>query len=245
MGLTEDFRTDGYIYLPGFLADLAAGLRSYLRQASGHQSYEPDRPWATPDAMNRLPGLRPLLFESRVLEKVRQALGTPDVRFAQHADAHVDRAELRLHRDSVHRTFGRGTDWDEREAPYRLLRVALYLQSHEESGFSFQFVPGSHRQRVVEERCSHAVSPGDCFLFDPRVIHRSSTIRGSKFGVFWAYGVDNHHSRNHRAYYLYDREDLEYAPFEAELETQLRQANLWLEAGPPGQAGWVQGEKMY
>jgi hypothetical protein len=241
----EDFRRDGYIYLPGLFADAAPALRWYLMQASGLAEYSPENPWATPDAMNRLPGLRHLLFEPRVLRVVRQVLATEDIRFAQHADAHVHRAERRFHRDSVHRTFGRGSDWDESEAPYRLVRVALYLQSHAESGFSFELIPGSHRERVVEERRSHRVGPGDCFVFDPRVVHRSSSFCGPKFGVFWAYGADNRHSRNHRAYYLHDRRDLDYSPYDAELESHLRQAGLWLEAGSPEQGGWVHSEKMY
>ncbi len=245
MGLCDQFRNDGYIYRPGLLADQAEELRGYLLEASGRLSFEKEEPWAQPDAMNRLPGLRPLVFDPQVLALVREVLGVEDVRFAQHADAHVNRAELRFHRDSVHRSFGRGSDWREEGEPYRLVRVALYLQSEEESGFSFELIPGSHRQRVVDERRSHPVGPGDCFFFDPRVIHRSSEIRGPKFGVFWAYGMDNAHTRNHRAYYLHDRVDLKYSPYEEGFGELLREHGLWVEPGPSNQGGWVQSDRMY
>jgi hypothetical protein len=175
---------------------------------------------------------------------------------------HVGFSSFSWHRDSVTRRFGEGADWDEREAPYRIARVGIYLQSYDESGFRLGFVKGSHRagglglveQRRVERRTSTAanvlsglsgvdflgthaewIAPdrGDCVIFDPRVLHTGSRFHGEKYSVFLAYGIENVHFRNHWHYYLRLRTDLGYSKVPCPLADRLLAAGL-LANEPPG-----------
>ena len=47
-------------------------------------------------------------------------------------------------------------------------------------------------------------SPGDCIVFDQRLLHAGGVLRGAKpkYSMFLAYGADNLHSRNHRAFFV-------------------------------------------
>lgn len=46
--------------------------------------------------------------------------------------------------------------------------------------------------------------PGDCVIFDQRLMHAGGVVRGRdpKYAIYLSYGVDNQHSRNHRAFFL-------------------------------------------
>lgn len=46
--------------------------------------------------------------------------------------------------------------------------------------------------------------PGDCVIFDQRLMHAGGVLRGRepKYAIYLAYGVENQHSRNHRAFFL-------------------------------------------
>ena len=71
--------------------------------------------------------------------------------------------------------------------------------------------------------------PGDCIIFDTRVVHSGSPIYGPKYAIFLSYGADNHHSRNHRRYYLHTRQDLNYQEFHPDLADKLKAHDLLLE----------------
>ena len=82
---------------------------------------------------------------SASLASAREVLG-PEAVYLHHNDLHAGYSSPGWHRDNVHRTFGQGEDWDESTTPYRCARIALYLQTHAESGFKFGLIPGSHRR---------------------------------------------------------------------------------------------------
>jgi len=44
------------------------------------------------------------------------------------------------------REYGVGPDWDESKEPYKVVRVAIYLSEHRDSGSSIIVLPGSHRK---------------------------------------------------------------------------------------------------
>ncbi len=46
--------------------------------------------------------------------------------------------------------------------------------------------------------------PGDCIIFDQRLLHAGGVLRGTrpKYAIFLSYGLDNAHSRYHRAFFL-------------------------------------------
>jgi Phytanoyl-CoA dioxygenase (PhyH) len=42
-------------------------------------------------------------------------------------------------------------------------------------------------------------NPGDCVIFDPRLIHAGGPVRKNKYAAFLTFGADNEHSRRHAA----------------------------------------------
>ena len=84
--------------------------------------------------------------------------------------------------------------------------------------------------------------PGDCIIFDPRVLHTGSKFHGEKFAIFVAYGVENSHFRNHWSYYRHLRKDLGYGTLDPELVDRLRRANLFAaepEPSPTAKNAWI------
>ena len=68
----------------------------------------------------------------------------PTIRYTQHSDLHAHRTGG-WHRDCACRKYGLGPDWIPVHSPYHVVRVAIYLQTHAESGSALGLLPGSHR----------------------------------------------------------------------------------------------------
>ena len=272
--LAQQFKQSGYVVVKNLLSpEEVTDYKTQLQQVSGLTDKDCDRSWQCPDGVAKNPQFWSLIWHPILLEKIREILGN-SARFTQHSDLHVHRKGAGWHRDSAHRTYGVGSDWDESHEQYRVARVAIYLQSYAESGSSLIFIPGSHRYEVplspIERKLwrgffklkklgskngsspydfqvqfrttpsqtfiqpptqpvSISTEPGDCFIFDPRIIHTGSPIHGQKYAIFLSYGVENSHSRNHRRYYLQEREDLDYQEFQPDLKEKLKSKNLLIE----------------
>lgn len=212
--------------------------------------------WNCPDGVSRHPEFWALIDDPRLVETARLLLGEVEIRYLQHSDLHVGFAAVSWHRDSVQRRLGGSGDWDESVAPYRLLRVGLYLQTFAESGAALGLIPGSHRpalhpsrERRRQEGSTGLVAfararlsgrdplgaqatwirtePGDAIFFDPRVLHAGAPIVGPKFSVFLGYGVPSLHFDRHASYYRYLRRDLGYADLDPVLRERLRRSGLW------------------
>jgi hypothetical protein len=211
--------------------------------------------WTIPDGVCRHPEFWDVLFNEKILAAVQSLLGA-GYKFLQHNDLHVGFSSFHWHRDSVCRNYGKGPDWDESEAPYRLLRVGMYLQESS-GGFRLGLVGGTHkpgqqpgdREQASLERQSGMLAkaltlvggkdhladraewvqtgPGDCILFDPRVMHTGSDFQGDKYSLFTAYGIENSHFYNHYNYYRYLRSDLGYQALHPALVERLRAAQLY------------------
>jgi ectoine hydroxylase-related dioxygenase (phytanoyl-CoA dioxygenase family) len=211
--------------------------------------------WTLPDGVVKHSDFWPLLMHERLVTIVRELLG-PDVRMLQHNDIHVGFSAISWHRDSVNREYGVGPDWDETDAPYKLVRCALYLQTFEESNSRLGFIEGSHKppngpvtqaQKLNERKLKWlgaanylspkvqmaasnatwvATDPGDCIIFDPRAIHSGSYITGPKYSTFVAFGVENKHFFNHYNYYRHVRTELGYGDVAPELMAQLEAQGL-------------------
>jgi len=249
--LRARFETDGFLVLPGVIPlDEVLRYVSWLQQLAGGK----DR-WTLPDGVNRHAAFWPVIFNQRLLDAVRTVCG-PDIRYLPHNDLHVGFSSFAWHRDCVNREVGVGPDWDEREEPYRLVRIGIYLQRFESSGFKLGLIPGSHhpessmpeetRRRVSRGTSAVAnvlsgltgldlvgdaarwiaTEPGDAVVFDPRVLHTGSQIHGEKYSLFVAYGVPNRHFERHRQYYQHLRRDLGYEDVPPQLAERLRAANL-------------------
>ena len=70
--------------------------------------------------------------------------------------------------------------------------------------------------------------PGDCIIFDQRLTHAGGVLGGAypKYAMYLSYGLDNAHSRNHRAFFL-DRPTYS-RNLSALLEAKLADHNLLL-----------------
>lgn len=263
--MRQRFDRKGYITLTGVIDPDA--VRFYVdRMTDLAGAFR--RSWTQPDGVCRNPDFWPLIHNERILDAVRTILG-PDIRFLQHNDLHVGFSSPGWHRDSVNRTWGVGPDWDERESPYRLVRVGIYMQRYEVSHFRLGLIPGSHRpdkhlspeaHRAIERRSStlaglvarvtrrdplagmadwFAPDPGDCVIFDPRVIHTGSDFEGTKYAAFIGYGVPNCHYHHHRHYYTHLRPDLGYQPLDPVLVARLQAAGLY--GGDTAAEGAIEG----
>ncbi len=253
--LTSEFEKKGYVVVRKLLNDNeVASYRSRLEtMAEDHADS-----WTVPDGVSKTPEFWPVIFNETLVTIVRQLLG-PDISYLQHNDLHVGFSSPAWHRDSVNRMSGVGSDWDEAVEPYRVVRCGMYLQDFTESQFKLGLIPGSHRpdlhlsksqsrrvERTLKPLASVfsmisrkdllandaewiATNPGDCVIFDPRVVHTGSRIRGDKYSMFVAYGKPNRHFHNHWNYYRETRFDLGYEPLADELVGQLKKARLYTE----------------
>jgi hypothetical protein len=258
--LRAQFSDRGFVVIRGLLAasDVAFYL-ARLKDLAGGKGR-----WTQPDGVNRNPDFWPIIFDQRLLASVREILG-PDVRYLPHNDLHLGFSSFSWHRDSVNREAGQGPDWDEAHEPYRIVRAGIYLQRFDDSGFKLGFVKGSYRRthRPASRRTGAlaimfsglsgvdlvgsdaewvATDPGDCVIFDPRILHTGSRFHGTKYSVFVAYGVENSHFRNHWQYYMKLRTDLGYSPIAPALADRLRAADL-LAVEPPAdltiEGAWI------
>jgi len=256
--LRDTFRDRGFVVLPKLFDDalVATLLERLERRSRGARGEMPNgtRAWTAPDGVTRNAEFWPVIFHAPLRAAARALLGD-DPCFLQHTDLHVGFSSFNWHRDSVSRTLGVGPDWDEHDAPYRLVRCGIYLQAP--SGqFRLGLVPGSHRladpraarARLAVERGASwlghvrrlatgrvpdvpgaewvAASAGDAVLFDPRVLHTGTPVDGAKYSVFVAYGVPNRHFVHHARYYRFERKELGYGPIAPALVEQLRAAGL-------------------
>jgi hypothetical protein len=251
--LPQAFTCDGFVVLRGLIgADEIGRHVSRLERLAGSK-----RPWTLPDGVHRHPEFWPLLFDPRLLAAVRAVLGR-DIRYLPHNDLHVGFSSFSWHRDNVNREGGVGPDWVDEPEPYALVRVGVYLQRFADSGFRLGLIPGSHRHdpgapprhyrgmgtvaKVVSgftgldltgaDARWVATEPGDCVIFDPRILHTGSRCRGPKYSIFVAYGRESAHFRRHWQYYVRLRRDLGYSDIPEALADRLRAAGL-LAATPP------------
>lgn len=255
----RQFNEEGYTVFRGLLTSAeAAFYRARLQELCGFpdaDAHTRQGSWALPDGVTKLRDLWPLIEHPGILAAMHEILGN-DVRYVQHSDLRVHTGIVSWHRDATDPQYRVGWGWDERRPPYRVARVALYLQSHAESGSSLGVVPGSHRRETPFMR--HEISlhnmisritgricplrplsfspiwiptePGDCIVFSMRLLHSAGPICGPKYSMFLGYGPDDEHSRNHQRHLLRDRTDLHYEDMPEGLRKRLGKSGLLLSA---------------
>ena len=128
-----------------------------LQQKSGRSDADFDaklarkKGWTLADGATKDPDFWPLITHKRLVSIIRELIGS-DARYTQHSDLHVHHGTVGWHRDSKDRSFGHGSDWDETKDRTGWLRVAIYLQSYEESGSKLGVIAGSHRRESALTR---------------------------------------------------------------------------------------------
>ncbi len=259
-------REKGFVVVKGLLSEEEVEhYRGMIIEMSGKDpetfksSGRGEAGWNLTDGVSKTEAFWPLIDHEGLLGHLAELLGD-EVKYLQHSDLQAGFSAVSWHRDNVHRTYGVGRDWEEDdEDPYDLVRVGIYLQSHEESNFSLGFIPGSHRftgegssfQRTMNEWKFKAMGglawigptfqnltpgaewvptdPGDCIIFDPRILHSGSYIEALKLSMFVGYGVPSQHFADLQNYYRHVRPELGYEPFSDELVAYLRERDLFAE----------------
>jgi ectoine hydroxylase-related dioxygenase (phytanoyl-CoA dioxygenase family) len=150
----EEFEERGYAVIRGLLSpEEAARYRAEIQELSGVGDADfGEKVFTCADGVTQNPPFWPLIYHERLLEAIRALIG-PTARYTQHSDLHAHvagppagpKSAGGWHRDSACREFNVGPDWDESQAPYRIVRVAIYLQTYAESHSALGVVPGSHR----------------------------------------------------------------------------------------------------
>lgn len=217
--------------------------------------------WNHTDGVSQDPDFWDLIFHPRLHEKVGEVIGS-GFKYLQHSDLQVGFSAIAWHRDNVNRTYGLGPDWDEGDGLYGLVRVGIYLHDFEEVGFRLGFIPGSHRvqagmagwRRSLRERFFQVqgilaylgprlqqatraaewieTGAGDAIIFDPRILHSGSFIRGLKMSMFLGFGQEGRHFSDLHNYYLHVRKELGYHPLDEALVRALEEAGLHAEPKP-------------
>jgi ectoine hydroxylase-related dioxygenase (phytanoyl-CoA dioxygenase family) len=151
----KQFEKQGYMVVKGLLSPAeAVHYRHEIQELSGVKDADfGKKMFECADGVTKHRAFWPLIYHDRLIEVLRDLLG-PTLRYTQHSDLHAHRTADRpmprgapggWHRDSACRDFNIGPDWDESVEPYKVTRVATYLQSYAESHSSLGVIPGSHR----------------------------------------------------------------------------------------------------
>jgi hypothetical protein len=129
-----------------------------------------------PDGVSKHDIFWDIIWNPNLLNALRSLIGH-SIRYTQHSDIHAHRTGG-WHRDCACRTFGKGPDWDESVEKYRVVRVAIYLQSYAESGSSLGVIPGSHlHERPLTEEEWNAWVHRFRDSFATKVLRRMKLIR--------------------------------------------------------------------
>ncbi|MEO0898426.1 MAG: phytanoyl-CoA dioxygenase family protein [Bacteroidota bacterium] len=267
--IAAKFREQGFVYVKEALPrEEALAYRKKIEELSGIDSTNFDSFEGKGDLTAKLSGkknyrlyVKPGMVSANkefwnlpahpnIVKHARMIMGE-QVKFLQNDSVAAGFSSPGWHRDSVHRTFGVGADWDESRNPYQLIRVGIYLQSYEESQFKFGVIPGSHKREssfmqmerkqkwltplrsIVNGQDLFAgkgkwfpTEPGDAIFFDPRLLHCGSYITGPKYSMYLAYGIENEHYSNHYKYYMYDRNDHPYERMQEGLLSKLAEIGV-------------------
>jgi len=255
MSLQEEFYNNGYILVKKAISgEQVEYYKDLIDKLSGYSK----KPWTLPDGMAENEKFWPVIFNEKIINAVRQALGSEDVKYLQHDDIHRGYSSFAWHRDSICRTYDIGPEWDESKEPYLLVRTGIYMLP-DKTDYRFGLIKGSHRPGVsfsdkefkaIDNKISHKSNilskitskdqfekeatwfqpgPGDCLIFDPRLIHTGSKFEGTKHAMYNGYGVVNSHFRNFFHYYRYMRYDLKYKSIPEALKQKLTEKNLYVE----------------
>lgn len=141
--MAPHFSETGYVFVKSLLTSSESAAYRREVETLARDAILKGRSFAYPDGVTQSPQFWRVIWHSRLLENLRTVLGE-GFRYTQHSDIHANRTGG-WHRDCACREFGRGPDWTNAEEPYRVVRVAIYLQSFAESGSMLGVVPGSHR----------------------------------------------------------------------------------------------------
>ena len=172
-----------------------------------------------------------LITNKKILEKVRNLLGTDDIYYLYNSKSVLQRTnkDLSWHRDNVCRTYNKGEDWDKGEN-YNIIRVAIYLSSQKDTNSGLQVISASHKNnsliclilrtlrkklkflnfnKLFRKFFDHLVGTkikvdmGDCIFFVASLYHAAMKTNDTRRAIFLSYGTKNLHAENYTNYYFH------------------------------------------
>jgi len=201
----ESFAENGFAVFHGLIGqEECARLATELRER--HLTPE-KREYTSIDAVTRSPLVREMLFDPRIIEAVKGTIQTQP-KFLQISDLQIDHDHTVWHRDGAFRDPG-GFDFEDRSAPYRAVKIIVYLESegaglammpgsqfgardrHDAESVSLNAMPMSlllpqglpaNRRLTARERAGAVVwcaGAGDALVFDERIFHRGRRVEGN------------------------------------------------------------------
>lgn len=106
--------------------------------------------WNMQYGVSKNPSFWPLIFNTELLDTVRQLLNSPSIRYTEQSDLKVWKRQppTGWHRDSIAEKYRAGSEWDEGVSEYKVVRVAFYFQPREDE-FCWGAIPGSHLNEML------------------------------------------------------------------------------------------------
>jgi hypothetical protein len=241
----DAFGENGYLFIKGLLSD--EEIHQYRSLLMNDEKTKQQARWAEPDGVAKNPCLWPLIYHDGLLSHLR-GIASADVRYLHHSDVQVNYDSVGWHRVSSHGLF----KGEARSEDIGALRVAIYLQSSQESRFSLGVIPGTHRHTSLAgqleksiwslyHRVTNGLPPwyltlkpqwfemdaGDCLIFDTRILHTGSKPTGPKYSIYLVFGeAGNPLCKAHYDYIHLQRRDLGYEACPPELEKILAARQL-------------------
>ena len=221
--LKESFLRDGYIIFKNEiprekLLGLTSVVDEWRKDADNILSHlPPGRRGAIPNAINN-PHFQDMtvVFDLPNVYNFMRYLWEGDVMYGDHFDAHINFSSG-WHEDNQMKHFKEGNQYqgidpfetykvkkdDETLAEkYEMMRVAIYLQDHEDNPDGLSVRPGTHLHRFDKRHPNQDpgvdvnTSVGDVIVFDPRLVHRGTDYETSvlksrgqnRYSIFFAFG---------------------------------------------------------
>ncbi len=182
------------------------------------------------------------LLENDIINDTIKLLVGYEVKFLGLDSMTVHWSSHGLHRDSHvgMEPFTQG--FSPADAPYTVTRALVHVNDPDAAPYEFQFHPASHNIELGEMNvhgvplfdasqicASMLVEPGDCLIFDARLLHTGMPIVSPKCFVTMTYGLPNFYSYDHFFYSRYVRVDQGLTDMPPELVEILRVRNMYLE----------------
>jgi hypothetical protein len=116
--------------------------------------------------------LSKLLLDDRIIKIATEILGTEPTYFGE-SNYQVGIGDRGFHRDGVDRVYPVGQDWEE---GYRIIRMGVYLQSHDKTSGGLKVQIGSN-QKATGKKLILDVKAGDVVAWDLRTFHSGNAVR--------------------------------------------------------------------
>jgi hypothetical protein len=116
--------------------------------------------------------LSKLLLDDRIIKIASEILGAQPTYFGE-SNYQVGIGDRGFHRDGVDRVYPIGPDWED---GYKIIRLGVYLQSHDKTSGGLKVQVGSNR-KAHGKRIILDVKAGDVVVWDLRTYHSGNAVR--------------------------------------------------------------------